>query len=383
MNRLDPRQSKQSDAIRSEIDETRQRMDSTLDALTERLKGRHLVDELLGLLRSGDGGSAASTVNTVKTKVAETTGATVHAVVEAVKAHPLPVLVMGAGLAWLIYEKEHAARGPSESFAEYDPEPIDAPLADEPRDMLGEFPGGDRDPTAEPFASSQTTELGGEAHAAGSSEGGMKERIQETAGEAKRRVQQTASQIAAKASKLAGRAGQGVQSLKRGTAQARAVAARTSRQVAGAAREHPVETGLSCLAIGLLAGLLTPTPQRVRDEVRPVAQRLKDRAREAGRDVLARGKRVVAAANEAARHEAQQQGLTPEAMRQHVAGKARGPGDEADAGPHEPSSGDRPGQDEAASPPTPAMQAAAGDDARRPAGSESPRPPTAPTPPPM
>ena len=39
------------EAIRSDIDVTRRRMDDTMDALGERLQPRHLLDEVLGYFR--------------------------------------------------------------------------------------------------------------------------------------------------------------------------------------------------------------------------------------------------------------------------------------------------------------------------------------------
>ena len=366
MNRFDPAQNRPSESIRSEIDETRQRMNTTIDALTERLKGRHLVDELLGFLRSGNGSGTAANV---KTKVAETTSATVHAVVDTVKAHPIPVLVMGAGLAWLIYEKN---RRDVYSHSDYEPEPRSPSMTDEPIADFEDYSGGYTAAGGQFGGSEAAGAFGqgafGEDEEAqlGSESPGMKARIQAQASGAKERAQQKARQLAGKASELSDRAKQGIHSLKERTAHATAearqrtrdLAVRTKHQVTHAAQEHPLETGLTCLAVGLVAGLLAPTPQRIRREVEPVAQRIKERAREAGQDLVQRGKRVVAAASDAARAEGEKQGLTPEAMMQ----RERTRGDTA--GMDRPK-GDWPGQDESASPPTPSVESAVVGDEQR------------------
>lgn len=377
MNRFDPSQNKPSESIRSEIDQTRNRMDHTIDQLTERLKGRHLVDELLGYLRSGNGSSAAATV---KDKVSETTSAAVHAVVDAVKSHPLPLLVMGAGLAWLIYEKEHRAKSPSRSYSALDPEPRDPSLPPLPANEFEDYTPG-YSTAGGALAGSELAPMPGDA-TSGESDTGVKERIQARVGDARERIQGAASTLGAKASQLGQKAGQGMRQVKeravRTTEQVRQrtreLAGRTKEQVTQAAQEHPLETGLTCLAIGVLAGLLSPTPQRIREEVAPVAERVKQRAREAGEDILARGKRVVSAATDAARREAEQQKLTPEAMLARSGGQRAG-----ESAPEQPP-GNWPGQTPRETTPTPATAEAMSGDEQRVAG-DIVQPRTQPTPP--
>ncbi len=375
MNRFDPSQNKPSDSIRSEIDETRDRMNTTIDQLTERLKGRHLVDELLGYFRTSNGTSTAATV---KEKVSETTSAAVHAVVDAVKSHPLPILVMGAGLAWLIYEKEQKAKSPARSYAALDPEPRDPSLPPLPESDFEDYTPG-YSTAGGALAGSELAPMPGDA---ASDEPGMKERIQARAGEAKDRLQSTASHLGEKASQLGQKASQGMQHVKERAARTteqvrertRELAGRTKDQVSRAAEEHPLETGLACLAVGVLAGLLSPTPARIREEVAPVAERMKQRAREAGGDILERGKRVVAAASDAARREAEEQHLTPEAVLGRTAGQR------SNEPAPEPSKGNWPGQTEHETTPTPAAAEAMSGDEQRVAG-DIVQPRTSPTPP--
>lgn len=375
MNRFDPSQNKPSESLRSEIDETRQRMNSTIDALTERLKGRHVLDELLGLLRSGNGTSAATTM---KNKVSETTTATVTAVVDAVKSHPLPVLVMGAGLAWLIYEKERKSHEPDRSYAALEPEPAPGTAPETPDDFEDYTPG---------YSTSGYELAGSDAIGAPGADdpepSGMKQKIQSTAGAATERIQEKASQLGNKAAQLGTKARQSLENVKQRTAQASAqmrertrdLAMRTRENVSRAAEEHPLEAGLTVLALGLVAGLLTPAPQRLRDEIDPVAQRLKQRARDMGEDIVARGKRVVSAASDAARTEAESQGLTPEAMLRGKDGPT-GAGASTEPGMRR---GEWPGQTENASTPTPAEMASMSSDEQRARGAQIP--PASPLPP--
>jgi hypothetical protein len=91
---------------------------------------------------------------------------------------------------------------------------------------------------------------------------------------------------------------------------------RTRERVVTTADRHPLETGLACLAGGLIVGLLLPTPEPVNRVAGPTADRLRARARQAGTEALDKGKRVARAAVDAAKREADAQGLSPDRLKQ-------------------------------------------------------------------
>ena len=65
------------------------------------------------------------------------------------------------------------------------------------------------------------------------------------------------------------------------------------RRVAGMARENPLGLAIGAAALGFLAGLAVPST-RVEDErLGPVADQVKDKARETGQEVLDRGRQVA------------------------------------------------------------------------------------------
>ncbi len=97
---------------------------------------------------------------------------------------------------------------------------------------------------------------------------------------------------------------------------------RTRERVVDTAEQHPLELGLVCLAAGLVAGLLIPTAEAVNRTVGGKADRLRDRTREAGHDMLEKGKRVADAAVSAVKEEAEAQGLTPDHLREKPAAVA-------------------------------------------------------------
>lgn len=281
-------------------------MDDTIDALTSRLKGRHLLDEAIGFIRrssSGNGGAK------LRAKAGESANAVLHTVADTVKAHPLPASLIGAGLAWLVYEKSR----PSLPEAEYDPDydarreagfaygweedvaydnpPLDAP---EPGEAVGSGLPGSEDFYDETSAPSDEAS-GGTASAAKEKMRHLKQRLSSKTGPARQRGREGARVV-----------GQRVHD----------GYAATRRRVATTVEHRPLESGIACLALGVLAGLLIPVPRAVGEIAGPTAERLRQRAREAGHDWVERGKHIAEAALSAAREEAGDQGLTPEELKQ-------------------------------------------------------------------
>lgn len=323
--RFDPSpKSKSPDDLRSEIDSTRRRMDDTLDALSSRLKGRHLVDEVLGFFRSSNG-NGRNRASELGSKVADSASTAAHAVVESVKAHPLPTLLIGAGIAWIIFEKRRQSTDVS-----YDPD----------YDTTRELPTGWEDDVTYEYSAGEVSlgesSYGPAGTSAAAGYAGTGEPIAEgdytieSEAEGEGRMQQmkhklgdkasaAREQMRAQSSRLRER---GTDLRERGRERARMMGERfqggyaTARErVVTTVDQHPLESGLVCLALGVVAGMLLPAPRAVQDFAGPTANRLGQRAREAGRDLVQRGKHVAQAAVEAARHEAESQGLTPEALK--------------------------------------------------------------------
>jgi ElaB/YqjD/DUF883 family membrane-anchored ribosome-binding protein len=78
------------------------------------------------------------------------------------------------------------------------------------------------------------------------------------------------------------------------------------QRVASTIEERPLESGLVCLAVGLIAGLALPTSPRLRRTVAPRARQLRQRAG----DMVERGRVVIHRAAEAAKSEAEAQGFS-------------------------------------------------------------------------
>ncbi len=304
------------EALESEIDSTRRRMDDTIDALASRLKGRHLVDEILGFFRSSSNGGSNGNAAKIKQKVSSSATTAMHSVVDTVKAHPLPTLLIGAGIAWMLVERRREA---SYSSYDYDPDYDSRQAAgygaagwedDVPYDYTGSSAISSDISGSSAAYSGGASAYGSET--TGSGAGGklqnMKQQLSGKMSAAGSQLRQRSSEMSARARETASRLGHQVEERYSATRQ----------RVATTVDQHPLESAIASLALGVVAGLLIPTPEAVRTRVAPTARRLRDQAREAGQDIVERGRHVADAAVQALKHEAEEQGLTPEALKERA-----------------------------------------------------------------
>ncbi|MDF3057202.1 MAG: hypothetical protein K0R17_1417 [Rariglobus sp.] len=267
----------ETEAIRAEIDTTRHRMGETIDALGRRLKGRHLLDEALHLLRKQQ---ENGNMTKLKNRISESAGTAYHSVVDTIKSNPVPVALVGAGVGWIIYERVRSQQAGSEIKFEENRTLRPYENAFSPGAAAGACGG--------PISESQ-----GWARSGASSAGGKVSRAAQA-------VQQKATEIRDRLRETGIEAGE----------KTRQVYEKGRERVTTAVEEHPLQSGLAFLALGVVAGLLLPTPQRMRARLEPKARELSERVQEKARDLVNRGSQVVKSATEAARQEAKAQGLT-------------------------------------------------------------------------
>jgi len=305
---------RRSEQIRHEIDTTRQQMDQTIDALAGRLKGRHLADEVIGIFRSN---VTAETATKFKDKVTQTTNSAVNSFVNSVKSNPWPALLIGAGAAWLVYNSRRSSQNGSDEYLE---SPYENDLLDEPGYELSGGGYGAEGLSDDYESSDLTVDERGRIED-GSTLGSKYEQVKSAVGD---KASQAKEQIQQKASQLGEKVRQGTQAVRERATEltskvqerGREVLDRSRERVVKTANDYPVELGLGVLALGIVAGLAIPTPDKVNEVVGPRVDRVRDRAREAGRDLVNRGKNVVQAAAKAAKQEAETQGISPEALRE-------------------------------------------------------------------
>jgi ElaB/YqjD/DUF883 family membrane-anchored ribosome-binding protein len=80
------------------------------------------------------------------------------------------------------------------------------------------------------------------------------------------------------------------------------------RRAAGIAQENPLGLAVGAIAVGFLAGLLVPSSRIEDEKLGPVADRVKEQAKETGEEALERGKQVAQAAAHTIGEEGQKHG---------------------------------------------------------------------------
>jgi Protein of unknown function (DUF3618) len=87
-----------------------------------------------------------------------------------------------------------------------------------------------------------------------------------------------------------------------------------AQQVVGVAEENPIGLAIGGLAAGFLAGMLLPTTKIEDERIGPIADQVKDKAKETGQEALERGQDVASqvvdqaseTAKEAGQHQAEE-----------------------------------------------------------------------------
>ena len=348
------------DEIKRDIDRTRAEMDSTIDELTDRLNPRHLLDDVLDLFRSKDGGDGVNYRETAM-KVGKQCA-------RQVKRHPIPSLLFGAGLAYLLFEDDadtaarkrirRNSREPRMHSGSYvdarTGEPYDDAYGEEWREEMAQ-PYGDNFPQCETegrqsrgmgerargVLSSAGEALSNVGHkisgtassVAGSVSGavsGAASSVSGVASSAGSSVSGAVSGAASRTGELASRAGRGTSRMGRrvgsgarqyGTTaleQVQSGYAFSAQRYSDACEEYPMAVGLGYLALGALAGLVLPRTRREDELMGEQADRLKRQARDAGREAVDRGRQVVNATTESLKDDVREQGLTTGSLGEKV-----------------------------------------------------------------
>jgi gas vesicle protein len=78
-------------------------------------------------------------------------------------------------------------------------------------------------------------------------------------------------------------------------------------QAAGVAKQNPLGLAVGAAAVGFVAGMLIPSTRIEDEKIGPMADQVKEKARETGQEALERGKEVARQTADSAKETAQEQ----------------------------------------------------------------------------
>jgi gas vesicle protein len=84
----------------------------------------------------------------------------------------------------------------------------------------------------------------------------------------------------------------------------------TARQAVGVAQENPLGLAIGSVAMGFLAGMLIPSTRVEHERLGPMADQVKEQAKQTGQEALDRGKQVAQETAQTAAHVAQETAQT-------------------------------------------------------------------------
>jgi hypothetical protein len=266
--------------IERDVQQSRADIEHTLDAIQERLSPGQLVDQAIGYFRGGRGVDFARNLG------------------DSIAANPIPVTLMGVGLAWMMLSGQRSARDGDRANPAY---------WDEDLDPIEEHYTG--------FAEDDMAYLGPEAEPGG----GFGEDLKEAGRTAKDRMGELGEQARERAREAGTRARERVGRARSGVAErahdARARASyygRRARQgMLRSLDEQPLVLGAIGLAIGAALGAALPpteTEDELMGETRDKALR---RATKVGREQAGKVREAAGAVAAAAREEVGKQASTP------------------------------------------------------------------------
>jgi hypothetical protein len=303
---------KSTTQIEREIEQTRTEIEGTLAALRAKMSVGEVVEEVSRQFRSSGGPELVRNFG------------------RQVKENPLPLALIGAGLAWLMigpslrngrvhYAHEHELE-PYDLDEEYDPDYEYDPYTGTRAGQLPPTGAGPSVGAATAPGSGLHTDGGDYDGGQRSTASGMSESassatssVGETASSAASAVRERASSVADTVSHQARRAGsQASWAARRTRTQAVRAGRNVQRGFLDLVEQQPLAVGAIGVALGAALGALLPRTETEDRWVGPARDRLRDGAVQTGREQYEKATHVAEKAYESAKREADAQGLTPQ-----------------------------------------------------------------------
>jgi len=247
--------------LEKKVDTTRGRIEDTLAELRDRLSPPSLIDEALGYAKDNGG---ADFVRNLGRQVAD---------------NPLPVALMGAGLAWLMVAQNRSANG-----AGSDAGRLEQSIQRTKAMSNYEQPGRSKSTMSDGSDSSGMTEKAKEMLSkASDTMGGMRDRASDAMGGMRDRASDAMGRASGTMSRSMSSAMDTVSS-----------AMPDTRGLAKFVQDEPMVLAGVGVALGAIIGALLPTTEMEERYIGPTAEQLKEQAKTMAREQWERGKEMAA-----------------------------------------------------------------------------------------
>ncbi|MER8508038.1 hypothetical protein NKJ09_04225 [Mesorhizobium sp. M0189] len=259
--------------LERDADIARARVADTADSIRSKMTPGQLIDEFTGMF-SGEGSAMLSNLKTQ------------------VRDNPLPLTLVGAGLAWLMLGKgtsvDSSALGAYSTGREHD---ATRNFSDQ-RGLGGAWQGSRGDEYGAEGEGSAGSMLSDAARSVASVAGGATEAVADVASGAKERLTSTAGQVGSAATDITGRVRQSAQDL---------------------FQREPLAMAAVGLAVGTAIGVMLPHTAAEDAQLGPYRDKLRDSAEEVFEEGVEQAKQVAAEAYETVKEEADRQGSSGDA----------------------------------------------------------------------
>ena len=277
----------ETDRIEHDLAATRARMDSRLDELQDHLTPKQMLNDAFAYFRGGEG---ADFTNDLVTRA---------------RANPLPVALVGVGIAWLMASSRSSAE-PVRPVSIGHGDDFDARLR-AAEGSVQRFDHDDDDSYATRLDDARGKVVG-VARDASDTASSYAQRIKDAVASAQS-VREKSHDLTAGASDALGRIGDGAAdrgaSLQEGTHSM----AQTGRSTLASVASNPFALGAVAALVGIVAGALLPTSDQEEAALGSAATKLRTAGRDLAQDVVDRGGRIASDTLDAVKGSAEAHGL--------------------------------------------------------------------------
>lgn len=275
----------ETDRIEADLARTRARMDSRLDELQDHLTPRQMVNDAFAYFRGGDGADFT------------------HDLVAKARANPMPVALVGLGIAWLMASSADSASARHDTGAH----DFESRLRQAEGTVVR---SGDDDATYADRLHAARGKALGVARDASETAVSYRQRVTEALAAARDGARRRSHDITQNANDAFGKvrdsAGQSGAALQKGTQ----TMASSTRDTLSSLAGNPFALGAIAAVVGVVAGSLLPTFEQEEGLLGSTATKLRTAGRDLAQDVVDRGGSIAGETLDAVKESASAHGLT-------------------------------------------------------------------------